>query len=337
MAVDSPLNAEASLAERVAAALLDRPVIWLGILLFTLVLPVRPEIASAANIQLLLLSAALLATLTIGQTFVLVTAGIDLSLPAVISLSSVAGAHLLTQLTPQIGAVPSVMLATAAMLTLGAAVGAAQGWAIARLRMPAFLMTLASLIGVGGLAVWWTQSARMPVTEQFVEIWYGRLLGVPLPLIVVGLLALVAHGTLTRTVIGRRLYAIGHSEPTCRVSGVPIVRVSMFAYAVSGGCAALASVFYTARLYTGSPQLVQPDVLLDCIGGAVIGGASLFGGRGKISGALLGALFIALLGNSLNLLGLRHWHVIMVKGAVILLAALLDVLRSELRNQRSSE
>ena len=91
-------------------------------------------------------------------------------------------------------------------------------------------------------------------------------------------------------------------------------------------------MLYTARLYTGSPQLVENEVLLDCIGAAVIGGTSLFGGRGRISGTLLGALFIALLGNSLNMLGLRYWHVIMVKGSVILLAAMLDVVRTRLHS-----
>ena len=87
-------------------------------------------------------------------------------------------------------------------------------------------------------------------------------------------------------------------------------------------------MFYTARLYTGSPQLVQNEMLMDCIGAAVISGTSLFGGRGTIAGIALGVMFLSLVGNSLNLLGLRYWHVIMVKGGVILLAALLDSIRA---------
>jgi len=218
------------------------------------------------------------------------------------------------------------------MLAVGVASGVLQGWAVGFLQMPAFLVTLASLMGVGGLAVWYTQSERIAASEQFVEIWYGRPGGVPLPLVWVGALALAAHFVLSQTVTGRRLYAVGHSPAAARISGVPVVRVTVFAYAVSGFCAGAAAVLVTARLYTGSPQLVENEVLLDCIGAAVIGGASLFGGRGWIGATLLGAFFVALLGNSLNMLGLRYWHVIMVKGGVILLAALLDVVRNRLRS-----
>jgi ribose transport system permease protein len=302
--------------------------------LFLAVLPVRPEMASLANLQLLLLSTALLAVVTIGQTFVLITAGIDLSVPAVMSLASVLGAAVLQATGPVLGEWPAVVAAVVAMLAVGIAVGILQGLAVAAWKMPAFLVTLSSLIGLGGVAVWWTQSGRTAVSPQYVEIWYGRLAGIPLPLVWVGLLALGAHFVLAYTVTGRRLYALGHSPATSFVSGVPVVRITVFAYAVSGLCAAAAGVLYTARLYTGSPQLVENEVLLDCIGAAVIGGTSLFGGRGWIGGALLGALFIALLGNSLNMLGLRYWHVIMVKGGVILFAAMLDVLRGQFRSAK---
>ena len=332
MATADASSAQRRPATRVGSLLLQSPVWWLSLLLFLVVLPARPEMASAANVELLLLSSALLAVLSIGQTFVLITAGIDLSVPAVMSLASVAGAAVLAAVAPAAGDWLAILAAVAVMLSVGVVIGALQGLAVGLGKMPAFLVTLASLMGVGGLAVWGTQSARIAVSEQFVEIWYGRPGGVPLPLDWVGVLAIVAHFVLSRTVTGRRLYALGHNPAASRISGVPIIRVTVFAYAVSGFCAGVAAVLYTARLYTGSPQLVENEVLLDCIGAAVIGGTSLFGGRGRVGGTLLGALFIALLGNSLNMLGLRYWHVIMVKGGVILFAALLDVIRNRLRS-----
>ena len=320
-----------SLGHRVGEWLLQSPVVWLSLLLFLAVLPARPEMASAANVQLLLLSTALLAVLAVGQTFVLITAGIDLSVPAVMSLSSVVGAAVLASVAPTAGEWAGVLAAVTVMLCVGTGMGVLHGLSVGVFKMPAFLVTLASLIGVSGLAVWWTQSGRIGVSAQFVEIWYGRPAGIPLPLVWVGVLALVAHFILAQTAMGQRLYALGHNPAASLVSGVPVVRVTVFAFAASGFCAAAAAVLYTARLYTGSPQLVENEVLLDCIGAAVIGGTSLFGGRGRITGTLLGALFIALLGNSLNMLGLRYWHVIMAKGGVILLAAMLDVLRTRLR------
>lgn len=309
----------------------NAPVLWMSLLLFLSVLPARPEMASIANVELLLLGTALLAVLAIGQTVVLITAGIDLSMPAVISLTSVLGATLATTTSQLLGDGPAVALASMVMVCVGALIGAVHGLAVGVFRMPAFLVTLASLIGLGGTAVWVTQSGRTTVSEQFVELWYGRLMGIPLPLFWASILAVAAYYLLARTVAGRWLYAIGHSPETARISGVPLVGTTVLAYSISGFCAAFASVLYTARLYTGSPQLVENEVLLDCIGAAVIGGTSLFGGRGRITGTLLGAFFIALLGNSLNMIGLRYWHVITVKGLFILLAAILDVARNRFR------
>jgi ribose/xylose/arabinose/galactoside ABC-type transport system permease subunit len=203
-----------------------------------------------------------------------------------------------------------------------------QGIAVAWLRMPAFLVSLSTLMFGEGLAVWYTHSTRIPVPADFVELWYGRCGPIPAPFVVVGMLAILAHVLLRYTVFGRYLYAVGHSYSTAVIAGVPVQRTIIAAYMWSGACAGLAGVFYSARLYTGSPELVEHEVLLDCIAAAVLGGVSLFGGKGHVSGLLLGVLFISLVSNSLNLLGLRYWDVIMVKGGVILLAALLDTARN---------
>lgn len=302
----------------------DFPVLWLSLGLGLLVVPFRPEILSPLNLETLVLAVSLLLVLSLGQSFVLITAGIDLSLPAVMSLASVVGASCLVATSSSLGTSLSVLTAIAVMLAAGLSIGLLHGLAVAYLRMPAFLVTLASLMWVGGVAVWHTESERIPVSEGFIQIWYGRLLGIPLPVWTVTTLAVLAHFILNNTVMGKRLYAVGHGLQTSLVSGVPIKKTIVFAYMASGLCTSLAAVFYTARLHTGSPELVENEVLLDCIGAAVIGGTSLFGGRGKVVGILLGAVFISLVGNSLNMLGLRYWHVVMVKGGVILLAAVLD-------------
>ncbi len=302
----------------------DYPVVWLSLGLGLLVVPVRPEILSPLNLETLALAIALLLVLSLGQSFVLITAGIDLSLPAIMSLASVVGASYLAGNSDLTGTPLSILTAIVAMLLVGLAIGFLHGFSVAYLRMPAFLVTLASLMWVGGIAVWYTESVRIPVPEGFIQVWYGRLLGIPVPLWTVAILAVLAHFILSNTVMGRRLYAVGHGLQTALVSGVPIGRTIVFAYMTSGLCASIAAVFYTARLHTGSPELVENEVLLDCIGAAVIGGTSLFGGKGKVIGILMGVVFIALVGNCLNMLGLRYWHVIMIKGGVILLAAVLD-------------
>ena len=314
----------------IARGLIEQPVLVLMVILFLAVLPFRPEIASRANFEVLLLSTALLLVLALGQGFVLISGGIDLAVPAVMSLASVVGASLLAPGGLLEGTSVGVPVAVSVMLLLGAGVGALQGAAVAVLKMPSLLVSLASLMTLGGMATWYTHSQRITVPPGFVEIWYVRWLGIPCPLLIVLALAILAHLALSTTVFGRRLYAVGHSPRTSRVSGVPVARTLVLAYAISGFGAGLAAVLYTARLYTGSPQLAQNEVLMDCIGAAVIGGTSLFGGKGHVAGIALGALFLSLVSDSLNLLGLRHWHVIMVKGGVILLAAFLDSMHNRL-------
>jgi ribose transport system permease protein len=287
-------------------------------------LPWRPELLSWYNLETLLSATALLAVLAIGQSIVMISGGIDLSLPAVISACSVAGTALVAPggpLTDEAWGVPAAVII---MLILGAAIGAGQGLAVAYLRMPPLLVSLTTLMFVSGTALWATQSNRYATSPEFNQLWYGRFAGVPLALPAIGIMILVAHLTMSQTLFGRRLYAIGQNAGAARIAGLPVARTVAISYALSGLCAAVASVFYSARLHTGSPELVQNSVLLDCIAAAVIGGVSLFGGRGTIFGAVMGAGFVALVGNGLNLIGLRYWHELIVKGGVIVLAVSID-------------
>jgi ribose/xylose/arabinose/galactoside ABC-type transport system permease subunit len=142
---------------------------------------------------------------------------------------------------------------------------------------------------------------------------------------------LAAHLLLARTLLGRWLYAVGHNARAAHVSGVPVAGVTVAAYVASGVLAALAAVLLTGQAETASPVLGQ-RMLLDVIAATVIGGVSLFGGRGRVLGALFGVLFIRLLDNSLTLLDLDYFVIQMVKGAVILLAALLDAWRNVRRS-----
>jgi len=229
------------------------------------------------------------------------------------------------------GAFPGhAALGIAAMLAVGVGLGLVNGLAVARLRMPPFLATLAVMTFASGFAIWWTRSQGIAgLPASFRALGGTTLGGAPFSLLVVVPLALLAHLLLSRTVFGRWLYAVGGNARAARVSGVPVERVLVLAYAACGLCAAVAAVLYSARLETGSPVLGQ-RIFLDVIGGAVIGGTSLFGGRGTVRGTAFGVLFITLVDNSLNLMGLSSFTILMVKGGVILAAAVLDALRERL-------
>jgi ribose/xylose/arabinose/galactoside ABC-type transport system permease subunit len=290
--------------------------------------PVVPGFLSAANLANVLSNVLPLLAVALGQTLVLLTGGIDLSVTAVVALASVAGAKVMAGSG---GAFPgNAALGIAAMIAVGLAVGLVNGVAVARLRMPPFLATLAVMTFASGFAIWWTRSQGISgLPASFRALGGAAPGGLPVSLLVVAPLAVLAHLGLSRTVFGRWLYAVGGNARAARVSGVPVERVLVLAYAACGLCAAVGAVLYSARLETGSPVLGQ-RIFLDVIGGAVIGGTSLFGGRGSVRGTSLGVLFITLVDNSLNLMGLSSFTILMVKGGVILAAAVLDALRERL-------
>lgn len=292
---------------------------------FVCALPFTPGLASAENFENILASMLPLLAVATGQTFVLISGGIDLSVTSTIALCSVAGAKVMSDQTGWLGG--SAMAAPAgiaAMLGVGALVGAFNGAAVTRLKMPPFMVTLTTMMFASGLAIWLTQSKNISgLPASFTGIGGRTIVAVFATVAVVAL----GHAVLTRTLHGRWLYAVGHNPRVAFISGVPVGRVTLLVYVVCGLCAAVASIFYTGRLETGSPVHGQ-RILLDVIGATVIGGTSLFGGRGKILWTVFGVLFLTLIDNSLNLLSLSHFTIMMVKGAVILLAAALDSLKN---------
>lgn len=304
-----------------------RLVLVLTVAYFLALWPFTPGLASPRNLMNLLSSLLPLLVAAIGQTCVLITGGIDLSATSAIALGSVVGASLITADGGFLAGSPLAVPAGAlAMALTGLLIGLLNGAAVSRLRMPPFIVTLTVMMMGRGLAVWYTGSRPIHnLPPAFNAI--GGLL--PAALVLTGTLALAAHLLLSRTLFGRWLFAIGHNRRAAEISGVPVAGTLTLAYVLSGLCAGVAAILYTGRLETGSPVYGE-RVFLDVVGAAVIGGTSLSGGKGDVPGALFGALFLTLIDNSLNLLGLTHFSISMVKGGVILLAALLDSARERM-------
>jgi len=311
---------------------------WVALLCLALVAvlaPTVPGFATEANARNVISSLLPLLAVAVGQTVVLIAGGIDLSVTAVIALTSVLGAQVMTSQGGVLAGSPlAIPAAVVVMLAAGLVVGAVNGVAVARLRMPPFLVTLAVMTFTGGFAIWLTRSSNVGNLPDAFRLLSGGFLGpVPASVVVVGPLALGVHVVLTRTVLGRWLFAIGGNARTARVSGVPVERVLVLAYVAGGLAAAVAGILYTSRLETGSPVLGQ-RIFLDVIGAVVIGGTSLFGGRGSVVGTVYGVFFITLLDSGLNLMGLSSFTVLMAKGSVILAAAMVDATRERLERGR---
>lgn len=322
------------------ALLSESFILLLTVVYFLAMVVVTPSILTVPVLLDILNAMAPLLVVAIGQTFVLIVAGIDLSAPSVLAMASVVGASVMTGDGGYLAGSPfAVVGALGSFVAVGLAIGAFNGLCTALLGMPAFIVTLTTMMFFSGAALWYTTlqtdaSSIGDLPPSFVRIGEGDMVaGLTYAIPVAAVVALAAHLVLTRTVYGRWLYAIGTNPRAAEISGVPVRRTVLWAFIISGVCASIASILYTGRLETGTPVLGQ-RILLDVVGAAVIGGVSLFGGKGKVMWTLFGVLFLAVIDKSLQLLGLSLFSVFAVKGSVILLAAIIDALRHRLLVRR---
>nr|WP_225882021.1 substrate-binding domain-containing protein [Streptomyces aureocirculatus] len=264
--------------------------------------------------------AAVTAILAFGVTFVIVAAGIDLSVGSVAALSATVLAW-----TAAKEGVP-VWLAVLLAIATGIACGLVNGALVAYGKLPPFIATLAMLSIGRGLSLVISQGSPIPFPDSVSRV--GDTLGgwLPVPVIVMVVMGVVTAVILSRTYIGRSMYAIGGNEEAARLSGLRVKRQKIVIYALSGLFAAVAGIVLASRLVSAQPQAAQ-GYELDAIAAVVIGGASLAGGVGKASGTLIGALILAVLRNGLNLLSVSAFWQQVVIGVVIALAVLLDTLR----------
>ena len=302
-------------------------VLWLSVVYFAILAPFTTGFASGSNLQTILAYALPILVVSVGLTLVLIIGGIDLSVTSIIALASVVGGKIISADEGWLaGSALAIPVGLLAMLLVGAVIGAINGFAVSVCRIPAFIATLTTMMFVSGLAIWFTLSRKIGgLPPNFLLI--GQQLWIVAA--ITGAATWLAHVALSRTLYGRWLYAIGHNARAALVSGVPIQRVIFSTYIVSGLFAGLAAILFTAGLETGNPEMAR-DNLLDIVGAVVIGGTSLYGGKGRVKGTVFGVLFLALVDNSLNLLGLHFYTITMVKGGVIFAAALTDALRNKL-------
>jgi ribose transport system permease protein len=279
---------------------------------------------TVANFQNVGLQAAALALVAFGQCFVILTAGIDLSVGSTVALVSVVSADVMVDH----GILPGI----AAGLAIGLAVGLINGFIITRLRVVPFVATLAMLSIASGLAL--ELSGGTPITgipEGFSSIAQKRLLGVPAPVVIAFALFLVAWAVLRFMRLGRHIYAVGGNAEAARLSGVNVQRVTMSAYVICSLFAACGALLLTARVVSGQPTL-GASLALESVAAVVLGGVSLFGGRGSVVGVFFGVAFVSILGNGLNLVGVSSYTQMLILGLALI--AVLAIDRQIGRNQQ---
>jgi ribose/xylose/arabinose/galactoside ABC-type transport system permease subunit len=291
------------------------------ILIWVVLALLSPYFFTVTNLFEITLQSAVFAIIAAGETFVIFSGGIDLSVGSVFAVASIIGGMFFK-------ATGSVLLAVVTALATGIVAGLVSGLFISRLRVPPFVATLGmmgiarglALIAVNGIPIY-------GLTKAFMWIGQGRLATViPVPTLLVVAVFILSYFTLRYTRFGRFAYAIGSNSESARLSGVNVGGVILGIYAVSGSLSALAGIIESARLGTVQPAGGDGYELL-AIGAVVIGGTSLFGGEGHILGTLIGALIVTTIRNGLNILGVYAFWQYVVNGLIIILAVAIDQVR----------
>jgi ribose transport system permease protein len=276
------------------------------------------------NISNLLRQGTVVAILAIGETFVIITAGIDLSVGAVVGFSTVIIALLLGSGVP----VPLAILIT---LLAGLVIGAFHGFGVTKLGLPPFIMTLATLTAIPNIGFLITNGATIQIqNDAFSSFSTGDFLGVPNLFWMVVVVAIPAYILLHHSRYGRYLFAVGSNREAARLSGVNTVGIVYMAYMVSGLCAAFAGVLTSIRLTSGSAIHGQ-GLELEAIASSVIGGASLFGAIGSVHGPLLGSFILTTIANGANLMHVNSFWQKIITGGLIIVIVYFDGIRRKKR------
>jgi ribose transport system permease protein len=277
-----------------------------------------PYFATVSNIANVVEQSAVVGIVAIGMTFVILTGGIDLSVGSVVALAGVVMGTLLQQHV-------SLPIALLAGMLVGIAAGTANGLMITMGKLPPFIATLGMMSVARGLALLLTDGRPISgFPEALRALATQRVLGISGPVWCMLSLFAFTHVVLTRTVLGRYIYAIGGNEEATAMSGINVRRYKTIVYGISGLCASICAVLLLARLNSAQP-IAGIGYELDAIAAVVIGGTSLLGGSGSVVGTLIGALIMSVLRNGLNLLGVSSYLQQVTIGVVIVVAVLVDM------------
>jgi ribose transport system permease protein len=283
----------------------------------------NPNFWSVRNLSNVSRQMSILALVSIGQTFAILSGGIDLSVGSLLALVSVVCAQAMLA--------AGVAAGCAAGVAAGALAGLVNGLVVARARVPAFIATLGMLVGARGVAL--TLSGGLPVAglpRSFLVLGAGYAGPLPFPTLVAAAGFVVAHLVLVRTRFGRYVYAMGSNEEAAVLSGVPVARYKVLVYVVSGLFAGVAGVVLTSRVVSGQPTLGEVQELY-AIAAVVIGGGKITGGVGGVGKTLLGVLVLGILANGLNLVQVSSYVQNIVIGAIIVVAVYVDLARERRR------
>lgn len=270
------------------------------------------------NLENILLQSAIMGVVAVGMNYVIITAGIDLSVGSVLGLSSVVIAGLASSGVP-------IIIVLLAGIIVGVIAGGLNGFFITKFNMTPFIVTLGVMAAARSIALVYTDAKTISIYDNafFKVLRTDSLLGIPIMIIIPIIVFLIGHYILHYTIFGRHVYAVGNNKKAAELSGINVKRIELTVYAISGFLAGVAGILMTARLGSGTP-LAGSNLELMAIAAVVIGGSSLMGGRGTIFGTMVGVLLINVINTGMNLMNISSHYQGLIMGGVIILAAFID-------------
>lgn len=311
----------------------SNPIVIASLLLMVLMVIFVPKFATFSNLMIVLGQMSYLGIATIGLSFVLIAGGNDLSIGSIISLSSVLSVSAMISMNQPFTVATGVIVA----LLTGLLIGLLNGIMVAYLRINAFMMTLITSMLFEGITLLITDAKTIKgIPDGFVAIGNTKILGMHTSVYIMLVITIISQFILTRTTYGRKLFATGANPRGAHLVGVKAKAMLLSAYLISGLFGGIAGLIMTCRLGVGSPSSGS-NIIMEIMSAAIIGGNSLFGGKGTAVGAVFGALLLCLISNGLTLLGVEYTITMIIKGLIILGAVTIDMLNARISTKRLFE
>ncbi|GAB2552923.1 ABC transporter permease [Gracilibacillus alcaliphilus] len=297
----------------------NKGIIVVLILLFVALSIMSPVFLTTNNLITLFQQITINTFLALGMTYVIILGGIDLSVGAIVAMSGTVTVGLMVN-----SGLP-IVLAIVIGLALGTLLGLINGAVITQFGLPPFIVTLATMYVGQGIAYIYSGGRSLRVTDEaFTKLGTTRILDlIPIPIIYMAVFIIIFSVILMKTRFGASIYAMGGNREAARLSGIPIKRIEITVYTLTGFMSAFAGIVLAARMYSGQPSVGQ-GYELDAIAACVLGGVSMAGGKGRISGTVFGAIVIGVVSNGLNLMGVISFWQLLVMGLIILVAVIID-------------
>ena len=291
---------------------------FIGFLLLCVIIAfVTPRFLTLSNLSNVFTQVSVNAIIAVGMTFVILNNGIDLSVGSILAITGAVAAYLMKS-------TGNILISIVISLVLGTTIGLLNGLLITKGRLQAFIATLATMTIFRGVTYVFTKGNPISgLDTNFTFLANNKIIGIPLPVVFMIIILAIAFYLLNETRFGRYVYALGGNEDSARLSGISTDKIRTIVYGISGFTAAVSAIIVTSRIGSASPN-AGTGFELDAIAAVVLGGTSLSGGEGSIIGTIIGAMIIGVLNNGLNLMNVNPFYQSIVKGAVILLAVLLD-------------